>query len=144
VLDGGGQVVHLDVQMRRRPPREFLGLRRVERGGGEREARSGGRTRPSAPLPRRAGHGAGVQQREVAVPGRQPQGHDEVVVRPVPGTPGDRRVLADGLAAGSATCPQWCGDGGTSFAAGTDVIHLEEDGRIGSVTVFLDGAPEAP
>jgi hypothetical protein len=65
-------------------------------------------------------------------------------VRPVPGTPGDRRVLADGLAGRIRNLPQWCGDGGTSFAAGTDVIHLEEDGGIGSVTVFLDGAPEAP
>lgn len=35
------------------------------------------------------------------------------------------------------------GDGdGTSFATGTDVIQLDEDGRISSVTVFLDRAPE--
>ncbi|MEW1771963.1 isomerase [Streptomyces sp. NPDC086777] len=35
------------------------------------------------------------------------------------------------------------GDGAeTSFATGTDVLHLEEDGRISSVTVFLDRAPE--
>ncbi|MFE2062444.1 nuclear transport factor 2 family protein [Streptomyces sp. NPDC059467] len=35
------------------------------------------------------------------------------------------------------------GDGaGTSFATGTDVLHLDEDGRISSVSVFLDRAPE--
>ncbi|MGW7542063.1 nuclear transport factor 2 family protein [Streptomyces sp. NPDC054770] len=35
------------------------------------------------------------------------------------------------------------GDGaGTSFATGTDVLHLDADGRISSVTVFLDRAPE--
>ncbi|MER6266145.1 hypothetical protein [Streptomyces sp900105755] len=35
------------------------------------------------------------------------------------------------------------GDGAeTPFATGTDVLHLEEDGRISSVTVFLDRAPE--
>ncbi|MEU5538783.1 hypothetical protein [Streptomyces sp. NPDC020362] len=35
------------------------------------------------------------------------------------------------------------GDGEeTSFATGTDVIVLDEDGRISSVTVFLDRAPE--
>ena len=33
------------------------------------------------------------------------------------------------------------GDGG-SFAEGTDVLDLAEDGRIRSVTVFLDRAPE--
>jgi hypothetical protein len=31
---------------------------------------------------------------------------------------------------------------GTSFAAGTDVLVLAEDGRIASVTAFLDRAPE--
>ncbi|MBZ2196536.1 isomerase [Occultella gossypii] len=31
---------------------------------------------------------------------------------------------------------------GTSFAAGTDVLVLAEDGRISSVTAFLDRAPE--
>ncbi|MEU9451579.1 nuclear transport factor 2 family protein [Streptomyces sp. NPDC048277] len=31
---------------------------------------------------------------------------------------------------------------GTSFATGTDVLHLDEDGRISSVSVFLDRAPE--
>ncbi|MEU7028001.1 nuclear transport factor 2 family protein [Streptomyces sp. NPDC046275] len=31
---------------------------------------------------------------------------------------------------------------GASFATGTDVIALDEDGRIASVTVFLDRAPE--
>jgi hypothetical protein len=31
---------------------------------------------------------------------------------------------------------------GSSFATGTDVLHLDEDGRISSVTVFLDRAPE--
>ncbi|WP_225848963.1 nuclear transport factor 2 family protein [Streptomyces sp. HPF1205] len=30
----------------------------------------------------------------------------------------------------------------TSFATGTDVIQLDEDGRIGSITVFLDRAPD--
>ncbi|MFE4373825.1 isomerase [Streptomyces sp. NPDC056835] len=35
------------------------------------------------------------------------------------------------------------GDGeGTSFAMGTDVIVLDEDGRISSITAFLDRAPE--
>ncbi|MER5477748.1 nuclear transport factor 2 family protein [Streptomyces sp. NPDC002734] len=34
------------------------------------------------------------------------------------------------------------GDAGTPFATGTDVIALDEDGRISSVTVFLDRAPE--
>ncbi|MFE5207380.1 nuclear transport factor 2 family protein [Streptomyces sp. NPDC056600] len=34
------------------------------------------------------------------------------------------------------------GDAGTSFATGTDVIRFEEDGRISTVTVFLDRAPE--
>ncbi|MGW1625354.1 nuclear transport factor 2 family protein [Streptomyces sp. NPDC002172] len=33
-------------------------------------------------------------------------------------------------------------DEGTPFATGTDVLHLDEDGRISSVTVFLDRAPE--
>ena len=40
---------------------------------------------------------------------------------------------------------QWeilTGDDGTSFATGTDVIQLDDDGRISSVTVFLDRAPE--
>ncbi|MCF6521742.1 nuclear transport factor 2 family protein [Streptomyces sp. JJ36] len=41
---------------------------------------------------------------------------------------------------------QWeilTGDGaGESFATGTDVLQFEEDGRISSVTVFLDRAPE--
>lgn len=32
--------------------------------------------------------------------------------------------------------------GGTSFAAGTDVIAFGSDGRISSVTSFLDRAPE--
>lgn len=32
--------------------------------------------------------------------------------------------------------------GGESFAAGTDVIAFESDGRISSVTSFLDRAPE--
>ncbi|WP_255954928.1 isomerase [Streptomyces odontomachi] len=39
---------------------------------------------------------------------------------------------------------QWeilTGDG-ASFATGTDVIQLDEDGRIGSVVAFLDRAPE--
>ncbi|OUC91921.1 isomerase [Streptomyces swartbergensis] len=40
---------------------------------------------------------------------------------------------------------QWeilTGDGdGASFATGTDVIQLDQDGRISSVTVFLDRAP---
>jgi hypothetical protein len=31
---------------------------------------------------------------------------------------------------------------GTSFAEGTDVVQLDEDGRISAVTVFLDRAPE--
>ncbi|MGY1583278.1 nuclear transport factor 2 family protein [Streptomyces sp. MN13] len=31
---------------------------------------------------------------------------------------------------------------GDSFATGTDVLHLDDDGRISSVTVFLDRAPE--
>ncbi|MUL41406.1 isomerase [Streptomonospora sp. PA3] len=31
---------------------------------------------------------------------------------------------------------------GTSFATGTDVLSLTEDGRIGSVSAFLDRAPE--
>ncbi|MFH8381496.1 hypothetical protein ACH4E7_11205 [Kitasatospora sp. NPDC018058] len=31
---------------------------------------------------------------------------------------------------------------GTSFAAGTDVVQLDEDGRITAVTVFVDRAPE--
>ncbi|CAM3532350.1 isomerase [Occultella aeris] len=31
---------------------------------------------------------------------------------------------------------------GTSFATGTDVLVLAEDGRISSVTAFLDRAPE--
>lgn len=30
----------------------------------------------------------------------------------------------------------------TSFATGTDVVQLDEDGRIGSVIVFLDRAPD--
>lgn len=35
------------------------------------------------------------------------------------------------------------GDGdGSSFATGTDVIRFDQDGRIDSVTVFLDRAPE--
>jgi hypothetical protein len=34
------------------------------------------------------------------------------------------------------------GEADTLFATGTDVIHLEEDGRISAVTVFLDRAPE--
>lgn len=34
------------------------------------------------------------------------------------------------------------GGDGASFATGTDVIQFDEDGRIGSVTVFLDRAPE--
>ncbi|WP_418961165.1 nuclear transport factor 2 family protein [Streptomyces tritici] len=33
------------------------------------------------------------------------------------------------------------GDGST-FATGTDILHLDENGRISSVTVFLDQAPE--
>ncbi|WP_181807473.1 nuclear transport factor 2 family protein [Streptomyces shenzhenensis] len=33
-------------------------------------------------------------------------------------------------------------DAETSFATGTDVLHLDADGRISSVTVFLDRAPE--
>lgn len=32
--------------------------------------------------------------------------------------------------------------GSTSFATGTDVIQLDEDGRIGSVIAFLDRAPD--
>jgi len=31
---------------------------------------------------------------------------------------------------------------GVSFATGTDIVQFDEDGRIGSVTVFLDRAPE--
>ncbi|WP_225802658.1 nuclear transport factor 2 family protein [Streptomyces sp. NK15101] len=31
---------------------------------------------------------------------------------------------------------------GTSFATGTDILRLDEDGRIRTVTVFLDRAPE--
>ncbi|GAA2761122.1 hypothetical protein GCM10010103_01630 [Streptomyces paradoxus] len=31
---------------------------------------------------------------------------------------------------------------GAPFATGTDVLHLDEDGRITSVTAFLDQAPE--
>ncbi|KIH96793.1 isomerase [Streptomonospora alba] len=31
---------------------------------------------------------------------------------------------------------------GTSFATGTDVLAITEDGRIGSVSAFLDRAPE--
>ncbi|MFG3009315.1 nuclear transport factor 2 family protein [Streptomyces cinerochromogenes] len=31
---------------------------------------------------------------------------------------------------------------GSSFATGTDILHLDEDGRISSVAVFLDRAPE--
>ncbi|MEV5105138.1 nuclear transport factor 2 family protein [Streptomyces massasporeus] len=34
------------------------------------------------------------------------------------------------------------GGDGAPFATGTDVIHLDEDGRISSVTAFLDRAPE--
>lgn len=34
------------------------------------------------------------------------------------------------------------GDEEASFATGTDVIQLGEDGRISAVTVFLDRAPE--
>ncbi|MFH8798647.1 nuclear transport factor 2 family protein [Streptomyces sp. NPDC017936] len=30
----------------------------------------------------------------------------------------------------------------TCFATGTDILHLDEDGRISSVAVFLDRAPE--
>ncbi|MFC8145301.1 nuclear transport factor 2 family protein [Streptomyces paradoxus] len=33
------------------------------------------------------------------------------------------------------------GGDGAPFATGTDVIHLDEDGRITSVTAFLDQAP---
>ncbi|SBT42867.1 nuclear transport factor 2 family protein [Micromonospora narathiwatensis] len=33
-------------------------------------------------------------------------------------------------------------DGGQPFAAGTDVLVFEPDGRISSVTAFLDRAPE--
>ncbi|MFD8706791.1 hypothetical protein ACFV1W_30020 [Kitasatospora sp. NPDC059648] len=32
--------------------------------------------------------------------------------------------------------------GDTSFATGTDIVQLDEDGRISAVTVFLDRAPE--
>jgi hypothetical protein len=32
--------------------------------------------------------------------------------------------------------------GSTSFATGTDVVQLDEDGRIRSITAFLDRAPE--
>ncbi|MFC7219210.1 hypothetical protein ACFQLX_13685 [Streptomyces polyrhachis] len=31
---------------------------------------------------------------------------------------------------------------GTSFAAGTDVVHLDGDGRISAITAFLDRTPE--
>ncbi|MFF4114362.1 hypothetical protein ACFY0P_12930 [Streptomyces sp. NPDC001714] len=33
-------------------------------------------------------------------------------------------------------------DSDTSLATGTDVLRLDTDGRISSVTVFLDRAPE--
>ncbi|MBL6279390.1 isomerase [Micromonospora fiedleri] len=33
-------------------------------------------------------------------------------------------------------------DGGQSFAAGTDVLVFDADGRISSVSMFLDRAPE--
>ncbi|MFD6755649.1 nuclear transport factor 2 family protein [Micromonospora gifhornensis] len=33
-------------------------------------------------------------------------------------------------------------DGGRSFAAGTDMLVFDRDGRISSVTTFLDRAPE--
>ncbi|MGW3046111.1 nuclear transport factor 2 family protein [Kitasatospora sp. NPDC001159] len=34
------------------------------------------------------------------------------------------------------------GGEGTSFAEGTDVVQLDDDGRIAAVTVFVDRAPE--
>ncbi|WP_151770683.1 nuclear transport factor 2 family protein [Streptomyces abyssomicinicus] len=61
-------------------------------------------------------------------------GGAEIRLREQPQLHHDRARLEWELLTGS--------DARTSFATGTDVIRIEEDGRISGVTVFLDRAPE--